>query len=162
VIINVINQQTVLKISVNQVQQLVQAVITQEGEICDEVNIYFVDTPTICQLHEQFFNDPSPTDCISFPIDEEQEEGHDRLLGEAFVCPATAITYASEHQGNAYLETTLYLTHSLLHLMGYDDIEEEDINLMRQAEKRHMDNLKHMNLYLRVPTEIENCYKQDS
>lgn len=148
-IVNIIDQQTDLKIPVDQVKKLVQQVIQEEGQQCDEVNLYFVDTPTICQLHEQFFNDPSPTDCISFPIDEEQgEEVHSRLLGEIFVCPATAITYAAEHQENPYKETTLYIVHGLLHLMGYDDLEDEDISLMRQAEERHMQNLQALDLQL--------------
>lgn len=151
-IVNVIDQQTALHISVDQVQRLIQQVIKKEGQVCDEVNIYFVDTSAICQLHEQFFNDPSPTDCISFPIDEEQgEEVHSRLLGEVFVCPATAMTYAAEHGGDAYKETTLYLVHGLLHLMGYGDLEEEDIFLMQKAEEHHMHNLQSLNLQLQNP-----------
>jgi probable rRNA maturation factor len=143
VIINVIDQQTALKISVEQVQQLVQEVIRYERQSCDEVNIYFVDTPTICHLHELYFNDPSPTDCISFPMDLEQEESiHSRLLGELFVCPATAMAYADKHQSDPYQETTLYIVHSLLHLMGYDDTNAKARALMRQAERRHMEHLQ--------------------
>lgn len=146
-IVNVIDQQSELKISVEQVQQMVPPVIHQEGQNCDEVNIYFVDTPTICKLHEQFFQDPSPTDCISFPLDE--EEGlPERHLGEVFVCPATAISYASQHQINPYEETTLYLVHGLLHLMGYDDLNAKDRKKMRQAEDRQMQELKKLNLQL--------------
>jgi probable rRNA maturation factor len=147
VIINVIDQQTALNISIEQVEQLVQQVIREEGDTCDEVTIYFVDTPTICQLHEQFFDDPSPTDCISFPIDGEQET-HYRLLGEVMVCPATAIEYAIQYEGDTYQETTLYIVHGLLHLMGYDDREEEDIFLMRQAEEHHMARLQALGLQL--------------
>lgn len=149
-IINVSNEQKALKISVRQVKHLVQKVIESEGKTCDEVNIYFVDTPSICQLHEQFFNDPSTTDCISFPIDDDEcdKEGY-RILGEVFVCPATAINYVAKDQGNPYQETTLYIVHGLLHLMGYDDIKEKDISLMRQAEERHMHNLQLLNLQLK-------------
>lgn len=149
-IINVIDEQAELKISTKQVKHLVQKVIESEGESCDEVNIYFVDTPSICQLHEEFFNDPSTTDCISFPIDENKcgEEGY-RILGEVFVCPATAIDFVAGDRGKAYLETTLYIVHGLLHLMGYDDIEDEDISLMREAEERHMNNLQLLNLHLK-------------
>jgi probable rRNA maturation factor len=151
VIVNISDQQTALKISADQVRRLVQHVIQAEGQTCDEVNVYFVDTPTICQLHEQFFQDPSPTDCISFPIDEEQgKEGEFRLLGEIFVCPAAAIDYAARHEGNAYEETTLYIIHSLLHLMGYDDIDEKETSRMRQAEERHMHQLYSLGLQLQL------------
>lgn len=152
-IVNVSDQQLALKISIDEVQRLVDRVISNEGQHCDEVNIYFVDTPTICQLHEEFFQDPSPTDCMTFPMDEEEEEDfHYRILGEVFVCPATAIAYAAQHKIDPYEETTLYIIHGLLHLMGFDDLEEEDCQLMRQAEARHMQELKKLNLQLHSPT----------
>lgn len=151
-IVNVINEQTALKISVDQVQQLVQQVIRQEGQVCDEVSIYFVDSCVISQLHEQFFDDPSLTDCISFPMDTQEQDSHYRLLGEVFICPATAIDYAAKHEGDAYQETTLYIIHGLLHLMGHKDLEEQDISLMREAEARHMQSLEMLNLQLHPPT----------
>lgn len=148
-IVNIVNQQTSLNISIDPIRKLVQQVILNEGQTCDEVNIFLVDTPTICHLHQQFFDDPSPTDCISFPIDDEEgEEVHSRLLGEVFVCPATAVAYAAENNENAYTEVALYLVHGLLHLMGYDDFEEEDIAEMRRAEEKHMKNLALLNLQL--------------
>lgn len=151
-IINVFDEQQALKISPDQVRQLVQQVIDKEGESCDEVNIYFVDRSLISMLHEEFFEDPSPTDCISFPIDEkgEEESGY-RILGEIFVCPSTAISYAAQHEGDAYLETTLYLVHGLLHLMNYRDIEEEDVPFMREKEAYHLQHLQESYLQLRPP-----------
>jgi probable rRNA maturation factor len=153
VIVNVFDQQSDLKISIGQVQQLVQHVILAEGYSCDEVNIYFVDTSTICQLHKRFFHDSSPTDCLSFPMDEEEDEQFPyRILGEVFVCPATALVYASKHQLNPNEEATLYIVHGLLHLMGYDDFLDNEASLMRQAEARHMEELKKLNLQLHFQT----------
>ena len=74
------------------------------------------------------------------------------VLGEVFVCPATAIAYASENKLDPYEETTLYIVHGLLHLMGYDDIDDRDAVLMRQAERRHMQKLKDLTLLLQTPT----------
>lgn len=118
-----------------------EAVLAAEGQRCDEVTINFVDTPTICELHKQFFDDPSVTDCISFPIDDMEETGY-RVLGEVFVCPKTALDYAKAHKGDPYGELTLYIVHGLLHLMGYDDIAPPDIEEMRAAELRHLNNLR--------------------
>lgn len=152
-IVNFTNEQVELNISTEQIDRLVREVVDFEGQTCDEVNIYFVDTPTICSLHEQFFNDPSPTDCISFPMDEEQTDEYHRILGEVFVCPATAIEYANNHKENPYKETSLYIVHGLLHLMGYDDSEDEDIVKMRQAEDRHITHLQALGLLLRFETQ---------
>lgn len=138
-IVNLYDNQSALKLPARLVKKLVKTVIANENQRCNEINVYFVDTATICQLHEQFFDDPSPTDCISFPIDIDAEEDDlSRLLGEVFVCPETALAYTQQHHGNPFIETALYLIHGLLHLMGYDDINEKDRALMREAEKRHM------------------------
>lgn len=148
-IVHVFNEQHALKFSVARVKKVVQQVIQEEGQTCHEVSLYFVETPAICELHETYFNDPSPTDCVSFPMDEIDDALDYRILGDVFVCPATALEYSQLHQTDPYEETTLYIVHGLLHLMGYRDIEEKDIQLIRQAEKRHMKKLKELDLYLK-------------
>ncbi len=114
----------------------------------DEVNLHFVTTCVISSLHEEYFSDPTTTDCISFPIDgPEKRDGH-HVLGEVFVCPQTAIDYCKKHGGDPSQETTLYVVHGLLHLLGYDDLSEKEKRKMRTAEKRHMKNLIKKNLSL--------------
>lgn len=140
--IDVINKQKALKISAPQVKKLVKAVLALENVSCDEVAIHFVDTKTITSIHGEFFNDPTPTDCISFPIDDESPSCGYRMLGEVFVCPQTAIEYASKHGSDPLEETTLYIVHGLLHLIGYDDIDPKDRKAMRAAEQRLMQKIK--------------------
>lgn len=148
-IINVINEQNVVPVSTEAVQKIVYQVLKEENQSCDEASIFFVETNVICQLHDEFFDDPSPTDCISFPIDDEENFGY-RLLGEIFVCPETALQYSKDNPGvDVGEETTLYIVHGLLHLLGYDDIEEEDIVSMRAAEARHMAKIKKLNVQLK-------------
>lgn len=135
------DEQSDLLIARSAIEKIVEAVLTAEGQKCDEVSIRFVDTPMICELHKQFFDDPSVTDCISFPIDDMEETGY-RVLGEVFVCPKTALDYAKANKTDPYGELTLYVVHGLLHLMGYDDIALPDIEEMRAAEQRHLNNLR--------------------
>lgn len=141
------DQQTDLVISSLQVESLVKELIKFEAVKCDEVSVQFVDTESICSLHELYFNDPSVTDCISFPIDDEVEAGY-FVLGEVVVCPKTALDYVKKNDGDPYWEVSLYLVHGLLHLIGYDDIGDKEWE-MRQAEKRVMNHLKHKNLLLK-------------
>ena len=93
-----------------------------------EVVIYFVGIRKITQLHADHFQDPTPTDCITFPLNED-------ILGEIFVCPKAALDYNPKHP---YEETTLYIIHGLLHLLGYDDIDTKERGRMRREEKRLM------------------------
>lgn len=139
-IIHVHQEQHLLPIDLNSVKTVV-ATFNKIAEVSyDEVSIYFIDTQTICELHQQYFDDPSPTDCISFPMDDPEEEGY-KVMGDVFVCPETAQKYIQEHGGDAYQELTLYVIHGLLHLLGYDDIDEEDRQTMRQAESHYMSAL---------------------
>ncbi len=145
--VSIYNQQQDLNFSTDNLPRLVQEVLALEGESCDEVAINFVDTETICRLHQDFFQDPSPTDCISFPLDDIETPGY-RMLGEIFVCPETALQYAQANNVDPRQELTLYVVHGLLHLLGYDDIEKKDRLAMRKAEKKHMEHLVSLDLCL--------------
>lgn len=147
-LIHISNRQKLLKIPSKKVRTLVETVILNEDKTCDEVSIHFVSNKAMCQMHKEFFNDPSPTDCMSFPLDDEATSSY-RVLGDVVVCPQTAVAYAKSHQTDHYQELTLYIIHGLLHLMGYDDIRETERKKMRAAEKRHMAKLEALHLILK-------------
>lgn len=144
--VDVINRQSEMLIDPKRVREIVKAVIRNEGQRADEMAVYFVETTEICSLHEEFFDDPGLTDCISFPMDSPEETP--RFLGEVFICPSTAIQYCLREGGDPRAEATLYLVHGLLHLMGYDDIETRDRKVMRAEESKHMELLRAKNLIL--------------
>ncbi len=148
-IVTVVNQQADLPLDEEAVPVIVREIISSEGVKTDEVSVNFIDRTAICDLHIKFFDDPSLTDCISFPIDSGTQESY-HVLGEIFVCPFTAIKYAKDTGCDPYDEALLYTIHGLLHLMGYDDISEEDRLKMRDAEKRHLLRLKNLDLDLRL------------
>jgi len=127
---------------------MVKALLSYLNVDCYEVIFHFVNEPEICELHEEFFDDPSTTDCISFPIDDEKTV-ENRILGEVFVCTDTAIKYAKEHNLDPYEEAYLYIVHGILHLIGFDDIKENDRIIMKKKEKQCMDFLKNENLMKR-------------
>jgi probable rRNA maturation factor len=138
----IFNKQKDLKLSVKAVKALVRAFLSHEKVECGEISIYFVSEKIICQMHDEFFQDPSSTDCISFP-----SEIHP-LSGEIFVCPRTAINYAEKKGLDSYQETALYLIHGLLHLLGYDDLTPLERRIMRKKEKSCMGELKNLNISL--------------
>ena len=131
-----------MKISLPAVRTAAQEFLQFENIPCDEVIINFVSTKKISQLHEEFFQDPTTTDCISFPLDDEPDETGHYVLGEIFVCPQTAIDYSLKHKTNPYDECLLYMIHGLLHLIGFDDLDPSDRRKMRRKEQIHMKNLQ--------------------
>lgn len=145
--VSVFSSQKDLPINKVQVKKIAKEVVSFEGDPYDEVAIYFVDKPEICRLHDEYFNDPSPTDCISFPMNTDDKFEY-RILGEVFVCPAVGLEYVDKQGGEYYDEVTLYIVHGLLHLLGYDDIERNDRIQMRLAEKRHIEHLQELGIML--------------
>ncbi len=89
----------------------------------DEIIIHFVTETKICLLHKEFFDDPTSTDCITFPIDPPGEGNSHHILGEVFICPKTALTYSTRRSIDPYKELCRYLVHCILHLIGYEDTE---------------------------------------
>lgn len=149
--ISVFNTQKRFPIDPSTVAPIVVTVLQGEKQKADEAAIHFVGKKKICDLHAQYFDDPSQTDCISFPIDDQETCGY-RVLGEVFICPQTAFEYLKKHkksQDELYEEITLYMVHGLLHLLGYDDIDQEDQKVMRQKEAFYMEKLKTKNLLLK-------------
>lgn len=139
----VFDQQSDLRIDPESAKRVASRVIEVEKSQANELSLYFVDTKEICRLHDEFFDDPSPTDCISFPMDQSKELGY-QFLGEVFVCPQTALDYVRKHEDlgeDPYLESTLYVVHGILHLLGYDDIDPKDEKVMRAKEKAIMSYL---------------------
>lgn len=145
--IHIFNEQSALPIDLEQIPPLIHQILHEEGEKANELSLYFVEMKVICLLHDKYFSDPSPTDCISFPMDGPMDPY--RILGEIFICPEAACHYAKSHpKTTAYQELTLYIVHGMLHLFGYDDINQIDRKKMRGAEKRQMQKLKELGLIL--------------
>lgn len=131
------NRQQTLKISSAAVSAIASHVIFLERQNYQEVAIHLVGPKAICKLHQDHFQDASITDCISFPVENSENMPY-RMLGDVFVCPQVAVDYANRHHTDPFQETTLYIVHGLLHLLGYDDIDPKDRQRMRRAERRHM------------------------
>ena len=134
-IVHIQNRQSHLPFIPSSIEVLVSSLLDQLAVKTDETSFHFVSKEEISQLHDEFFDDPSPTDCITFPIDTPGTESSFHLLGEVFVCPEVALEYALENKIDPYEELKLYVIHGLLHLLGYDDIEEKDRAEMRAMEK---------------------------
>ena len=146
------NSQTLVPISIDQVKCLVISFLEMKEVQTDEVVIHFVDKKAISKLHNDFFDDPSPTDCISFPIDSplEYSSNNHHILGEIFVCPEVALEYSQEHKLDLYKEISLYVMHGLLHLLGYNDLDPTDEKLMREEEAKGLKYMEEINLMLSI------------
>ncbi len=94
-----------------------------------DLSIAFMSDSRLAEIHREFMDDPSVTDVITFPSEDPD------LAGEICISADMAVRQSKEHQTDFAEELCLYLIHGCLHLAGYEDIAEEDIRLMREAER---------------------------
>ena len=96
-----------------------------------ELSVVLVDEGTIATLHEQWMDEPGPTDVLSFPMDELRPGGPDGesdpgLLGDVVLCPQVAAEQAVTAGHSTHEELLLLTTHGVLHLLGYDHAEPDE------------------------------------
>lgn len=80
------------------------------------------------RLHDRFLADPTPTDVITFPYDD------DDLFGEIVVNLDMARAQAKTLGHAMSEEVALYVVHGALHLLGLEDATDEQKAEMRAAE----------------------------
>ena len=129
------NTQKDLKVSKRDIEKAITLLASYKRVKCHEIAVHLVTKEKIAALHEEFFQDPSPTDCMSFPLDDPNSDAKDSILGEIMICPRVAIEYAESHNLDPRREFFLYLVHGFLHLLGYDDLDPASRRNMRRQEK---------------------------
>ena len=100
-----------------------------------ELSIMLVDEVAMTTLHEEFMDEPGPTDVLSFPMDElragtEEELSAEGVLGDVVICPTVAQRQGETAGHSTEVEMRLLLTHGVLHLLGHDHAEPEEHRVM--------------------------------
>ncbi len=90
-----------------------------------EVAVSFVDVAEMSRLHEQWMGLTGPTDVMSFPMDQIQpgtveNQAAPGVLGDVVICLPVAQEQADAAEHPLASEIEMLVTHSLLHLVGYD------------------------------------------
>ncbi|MFZ5870717.1 MAG: rRNA maturation RNase YbeY [Actinomycetota bacterium] len=106
-----------------------------------DLSVLLVDVETMSRLHEQWMDEPGPTDVLSFPMDElrpgrEGEPSPPGLLGDVVLCPEVAARQASAAGHSSAEELLLLTAHGILHLLGYDHAEPEEEKEMFGLQRR--------------------------
>ena len=96
-----------------------------------ELSILLVTSDVMSELHEQWMDEPGPTDVLSFPMDElrpgaDGEPSPPGLLGDVVLCPEVAARQALAAGHSTTEELLLLTTHGILHLLGFDHAEPEE------------------------------------
>lgn len=125
--------------------ELAELVLRNEGVPEDsEVAIVFIDDAEMTGLNQRHHGGEGPTDVLSFPLEEGEPgrplernpEGPPLTLGDVFIAPAVVRRNASSAGVEFVDELALMVVHGLLHLLGWDHVEDADAERMEERERQ--------------------------
>lgn len=139
------NRQDVLKIT-DEIKDIINKAIIcvlqiEDVDLNAEVSVSFVDDKEIKDLNKNYRNVDSSTDVLSFPIDDEFQINVN-ILGDVIINIMRVVKQARELGHSNERELSYLTVHSVLHLLGYDHMKDEDKKLMREKEKLAMSKLQ--------------------
>lgn len=123
-----------------------------------EVSLLLTTDEEIHKLNKEFRGIDRATDVLSFPMTDYEvpgdflqlEESADAfhpetgelLLGDIVISKDRVLSQAEEYGHSVRREYAFLIAHSMLHLFGYDHIDEEDRIIMEQKQKNIMELLQ--------------------
>ena len=124
------------------IRQAVEEALRVEGVSTRcAMGIRLCDDEAIAALNRELRGIDRSTDVLSFPQYNDQDEIREEVyacLGDVIICPERAREQAEEY-GHSYTREMVYLmVHSMLHLLGYDHMEEDEKAIMREREETVM------------------------
>lgn len=126
---------------------IAEDVLRAEGAVAAEVSVALIDGETMRRLNNEHLGHDYDTDVLSFllacegPEDENPAapRGTGKTIdGEVLISADVAAKVAAEFGWGVEDEVALYLVHGLLHLVGYDDLTDEEKPVMRSREREHL------------------------
>ncbi len=97
------------------------------------VSLLFADDEIIRGLNNQFREMNKPTDVLSFPADEPG------FLGDIAISVPCALRQADEYGHSIEREIAFLTVHAMLHLFGYDHVDEAGETIMRNRQREILD-----------------------
>ncbi|MGR9013629.1 MAG: rRNA maturation RNase YbeY [Gammaproteobacteria bacterium] len=114
-----------------------------------EIVVRIVDEQESTELNEQYRHKQGPTNILSFPVD--VPEGIDlNLLGDLVICAPVLENEALEQNKCLADHWAHIVVHGVLHLLGYDHIDDKEAELMENKEIEILNKLKINNPYTEV------------
>ena len=121
-----------------QFRRWVKAALMQEAEIV----LRIVDEAEGCELNRQFRDKDYATNVLTFVYDDTQP-----LTGDIVLCAPVVSQEAQQQHKNLTAHYAHLTVHGILHLQGYDHIEEAEAVVMEQLETQILARLGYDNPY---------------
>ena len=118
-----------------------------------QVNLVLTDNEEIKRVNTEFRNIQAPTDVLSFPLIDYKEPGDfsvvdgdicdyfnpesgELMLGDIIISMDRVYEQAKSYNHSNTRELAFLVAHSMLHLFGYDHIDEEERKQMEDLQEQ--------------------------
>lgn len=132
------NEDVVFKMQqVRKTRAWLKHVIETEEFVLNQLNYVFCSDEYLLNINRQYLNHDFYTDIITF----DNSEGEGEVEGDIFISIDRVKENAQELHKSFEEELRRVLVHGILHLVGYDDIEDEQELQMRNKEDFYISKL---------------------
>lgn len=121
-------------------RDLINLLATRHNFVIESLNYVFLTDEELLEINRQSLNHDTYTDIITFDLSD--SEG--MIDGEIYISKDRINENAKTYKVTWEEELTRVISHGVLHLMGYKDKEEVDIQKMRNAENESIKLWKDM------------------
>ena len=104
-------------------------------------SVVFVEDEEIHKMNKEYRGVDRITDVISFALEDNKDIEYDgiRVLGDIFICIPQMKRQAIEYGHSEKRELAFLTVHGILHLLGYDHMNEEDEKRMFALQELILD-----------------------
>ena len=102
-------------------------------------SVLFTSDADVHALNKEWRGKDKPTNVLSFPFEMPEglpEDAMEPLLGDIILCAPVVRREAAEQNKTLQAHWAHMVTHGVLHLLGYDHIDDEDAQIMEAMEIR--------------------------
>jgi len=121
----------------NSIKLWIMQVVKSCGYQVKDINLIFCSESKILSINKQFLNHDYYTDIISFPYNSGQN-----ISGDIFISIPTVEHNAKKFGQSFNDELNRVIVHGVLHLVGFNDKNQEERRLMSEKEDYWLDILK--------------------
>ena len=145
---------------INSLEKVCDFVLKKEEVNCRyQISLLFVDNDGIREINRETRNIDRATDVLSFPMLDYPNkklfndvymdykfvdtflDGDELVLGDIVLSLERALEQSEEYNHSYKREVSYLVVHSILHLLGYDHMEEDDKLIMRKREEELLGEL---------------------
>lgn len=129
-------------VPIDLLERAAQAALDHENANSNiEVTLVIDGDNTLRSLNKRFLGIDAPTDVLAFPAEEFDPDQQLKYIGDVVISFERTIQQAELAGHSEEAELCLLVVHGILHLLGYDHIEETDKAQMWASQKEILDLL---------------------